>query len=67
MKLFRWLRDWHYARLRRIDVELFWPALKKHAPDITRARQAFYVHADRENAWRALPWQEAVRQIEELR
>lgn len=47
----RWLRDWWWARQRKIDIAILWPCCKEVAFDVTQARQAFMQHALRDPAW----------------
>jgi len=49
--LYSTLRDWHWARVRKMDLEYVWEPLKKHAESIGQARRAFMVHAVGEPAW----------------
>lgn len=46
-----WLRDWWWARQRRIDLQILWPACKEIAEDLDGARAAFFYHAVNDPAW----------------
>lgn len=46
-----WLKDWWYARLRKIDMEVLWPTCLAGARDLDHAKAAFAVHAFNDPAW----------------
>lgn len=61
-----WLRDWFWARQRRIDRECLWPACKDMAGgDLHRAHEAFFLHAFNDKAWVMVYgenlWQEVIK------
>jgi hypothetical protein len=62
-----WLMGLWYARLRRIDLEIFWPVCKEKARDLDHARAAFAIHALDDRAWLFLGEEEVHRQITELK
>lgn len=47
----KWLRNWWWARQRRIDLAILWPECKRLAPTLDHARAAFMVHAINDPAW----------------
>lgn len=46
-----WLRKKWYTRLRRIDIEILWPACRAKAEDLDHAKAAFAMHAFNDRAW----------------
>lgn len=50
----RWLKNLWYARMRRIDLQILWPACKSKAKTLDDARAAFAVHAFHDPAWLSL-------------
>lgn len=70
MSVFRWLLQlslrWWHAKQRQIDMEILWPAFRKHAPDLDHARAGFAMHAFDDPAWMSLGDQELIRMIGEL-
>ncbi len=65
-RFIRWVADWHYARLRRIDLQILWPTCRREAQDIDLAKAAFAYHAFNDPAWLWLGEDEIVRQIDAL-
>lgn len=63
----RWLIRKFNARRRRIDLEILWPSIRDKAPSIDRAREAFYLHAVNDEAWKELGFIEMGRIIGELK
>jgi hypothetical protein len=61
------LRNWWYARLRKIDLQILWPQCRERSPDMDRAKAAFAVHAFHDRAWLILGEQEIYRRIDELK
>jgi hypothetical protein len=61
------IRNWWWARVRRLDLEILWPACKAEAPDLDHARAAFAVHAFHDNAWLSLGEQALMTAIDELK
>jgi hypothetical protein len=49
-----WLKSLWYRHLRRIDMQILWPACVEKAPDLEHARAAFALHAFNDPAWLAL-------------
>ncbi len=64
--LFAPLRRWHYARQRKIDLEILWPILKSKAPDLLQAKFAFSWHCHQDPAWQSLGEDKIDRQLNEL-
>ena len=56
----------YYRRLRRIDVEILWPACRDQAENLHLAKAAFAYHAFNDEAWLYLDENEAIRQIDSL-
>lgn len=54
------------AQQRRADVYILWPSITKNAPNSTKARAAFALHAFNDPAWLALGKEELLRQIDAL-
>lgn len=46
-----WLLGWWWARQRKIDVQVLWPACKHNAPTLELAQQAFMMHAMQCPCW----------------
>jgi hypothetical protein len=57
-----WLLDIWYARQRRLDLDLLWPACKEKAKDLDHAKVAFAFHAFHDKAWLWLG-EDHIRQI----
>lgn len=51
---FRWLRECYHARLRKIDIEVLWPACREESKSLADAKLAFLRHTEKDFAWRAL-------------
>jgi hypothetical protein len=49
--MIRWIVGKYYARLRRLDIEVLWPAIKKEALNVDDAKLVFTHHADCDPAW----------------
>jgi hypothetical protein len=69
--MIRWLLHWWWARQRRIDIEMLWPACKAAAisngSDLQHAKAAFAFHAYHDPAWcKFYSPQELRRQIDNL-
>lgn len=47
----KWIRDWWWARQRKVDLQILWPACKRVAPTLDQAKHAFMVHAISDPAW----------------
>ena len=62
-----WLRQRWHARLRRIDVEILWPCIKRQTPNLPHARAAFALHVSRDPAWQDLEREALWTQIEALK
>lgn len=56
-----------YKMQRGIDLQILWPACKKHALDTDRAKAAFALHCFLDPAWLYLGEEEIYRRIDELR
>jgi len=62
-----WLYGLWYARLRKIDLNVLWPACKQQARTIDDAKAAFAVHAYHDRAWLFLGVDEVFRRIDRLK
>jgi hypothetical protein len=62
----RWIRNWWYARQRRIDLRILWPACIAQAPSLHHAKAAFAFHAYNDPAWICLGEDEIYRIIDKL-
>jgi hypothetical protein len=62
----KWIRNWWYARQRRIDLRILWPACISQAPNLDDAKAAFAVHAYNDPAWIWLGEDEIYRIIDSL-
>ena len=58
------ITQWWYRRLRRIDMQVLWPACVEKAPDLDHAKAAFAAHAFNDPAWLVLGLPEIMRQID---
>ncbi len=69
--MMKWLRGLWYARLRRIDLQILWPACKEQAARTERqldhAKAAFAHHAFHDKAWLFLGDAEIARRIDGLK
>lgn len=45
------VRNLWWARQRKIDLEVLWPACKEHTRNIAAARAAFAMHAFSDTCW----------------
>jgi hypothetical protein len=61
-----WLLSIWYKRLRRIDLEILWPACKDQAIDLDYAKAAFCLHAMSDEAWLFLGEDEVLKFIGQL-
>lgn len=50
----RWLRNLWYARMRRIDMKVLWPACVRYSTSMEQARATFTDHALNDKAWTVL-------------
>jgi hypothetical protein len=64
--MIRWLLGFYYSRLRRIDLQVLWPACLDQTRDIEHARAVFAVHAFHDPAWLFLGGDEIIRTIDGL-
>lgn len=62
-----WLRDRWYARQRHLDLELLWPAIRRHESDLSRARAAFGFHCLMTPAWYSLGLDQIENILRDLR
>ena len=62
----RWLIILWHRRLRRIDLELFWPSCVENAADLDQAKAAFAVHAFNDNAYSDMSHDQIVAYIDQL-
>lgn len=46
-----WLRNWWWARQRRMDLLTLWPECKRLAPTLDQAKAIFVLHAVCDPAW----------------
>lgn len=46
----RLIQGWR-AILRKHDLEILWPAFKKHAQTLDQAKAGFMIHASNDPAW----------------
>jgi hypothetical protein len=59
---------WINAGRRRLDLQILWPLCKQKAfGDLDTAKAVFAVHAFHDPAWLALPHDEIVKIIDDLR
>jgi hypothetical protein len=65
-RLMRWLQGRWYARLRKIDLKILWPACLENAYNTDQAQAAFAMHAFNDPAWLFLGEDEIRRQIDAL-
>lgn len=65
--MFKRLQKWWRKRQRNIDVEILWPSCKQIAPNISKARTAFFLHCINDDAWCDLSAEELVLFILELK
>ena len=49
--VFRVIRAWWYARMRRIDMEILWPTCLEQTHSLDHAKAAFAYHAFHDPAW----------------
>lgn len=47
----KFLREWWWARQRKMDLLLLWPQCKQLAPTLQLAKVAFMYHAVNDPAW----------------
>jgi hypothetical protein len=66
VRVLNWIRNKFYARYRRIDMDILWPACRDQASDLDRARAAFACHALHDLAWMVLGEDEICRMIDGL-
>ena len=45
------IRNWWWARQRKMDMEILWPLCVDNSPDMDHAKAAFAVHAFNDPAW----------------
>ena len=64
--MIRFIQAAWYRRLRRIDLEIVWPAGKKAAQNIATAREMFLYHTSIERAWQILGDVERRKIVKEL-
>ena len=64
--MIRWIRGLWYARMRRLDLEILWPATRAWTISIHDARAVFAGHALRDPAWLFLGKEEVWRIIDNL-
>lgn len=62
----KWLVDWWYARLRRIDMDTLWPQCLAQSFSLDHAKAAFAVHCFHDRAWLVLGEDEVARFIDGL-
>jgi hypothetical protein len=60
------VRSWRRARIRKLDLEILWPACRQGAADLDYAKAAFAVHAFKDPAWLELGHDELVEFIDRL-
>lgn len=65
--MIRWLMGLWYAHLRRIDIDILWPACIEQAPNLDLAKAAFTWHVCNDPAWLVLEGQEMFRIIDDLK
>ena len=58
--------DWWYARSRRFDMKILWPACLEQAQNLDHAKAAFAYHAFNDPAWKRLGEAEIYRFIDSL-
>ena len=62
-----WLLSLWDAYRRHIDIHTLWPCIKAHAKnDVEIARAAFYLHVQRDPAWRRLGPEKTLATVMEL-
>jgi hypothetical protein len=66
MGVWRLIMNWWHARLRRIDMEILWPTLRRKAPDLDHAKAGFAIHAFHDPAWLALGEDDLIAFIDRL-
>jgi hypothetical protein len=54
------------ARQRQLDIKILWPACKKQADSIEKARRVFLYHALSDSAWSVFTDQEIINIIGNL-
>ena len=59
--------SWWRHRQRRIDVKILWPICKAQTTSIGDARKVFYVHCMMDTAWRSLPLDDIINEINALK
>lgn len=64
--MFRWITERWYERMRRIDMEILWPACVRQAPDLEHAKAAFASHVFHDEAWLVLGHDQIVELIDTL-
>ena len=66
--MIRRLAGWYFARCRRLDIKLLWPACVKQANgDMDIARMCFAIHAYNDPAWLFLGREAIYHAIDDLR
>jgi hypothetical protein len=58
---------WWRRRQRRLDLHILGPTLRRQAPTLSVARQAFYLHTVVDPAWRDMDDEEIEKVIEGLK
>lgn len=61
-----WLRARWARRLREIDIEILWPAMRDVAYTLVEARRVFRLHTTIDHAWSKLSGEEIDKILEEL-